>query len=160
MSAARDQCESNTLVSKQLYSQSGWGVKKKPKLSVLTGLGRAGWVASDVPRHLPSCRHPVQRILGRLNRGTQHSTHGWGLTGWTCKWASISLQDAGAFPVVHVVSCTETEGKVGIYFVHKGEGGQSFRWTFHCHRIFKWGSFLHLNIWCSSRPVRFAEAHK
>lgn len=63
MSAAPDQCESNTLVSEQLYSQSVWGffliIKKKKKLSVLTGSGRAGWVASDAPHHLPSCRHPV-----------------------------------------------------------------------------------------------------
>lgn len=57
MSAALDQCESNTLVSEQLCSQSVWGFRKK--LSVLTGSGGPGWVASDAPHHLPSCRHPI-----------------------------------------------------------------------------------------------------
>lgn len=78
------------------------------KLSVLTGSGWPGWVASGAPHHLPSCRHPVKCILGGLNRGAHHSAHGCGLTGWAREWAAITLQDTCALPVVHVVSCRET----------------------------------------------------
>ncbi len=80
------------------------------KLSVLTGSGWAGWVASDAPHHLPSCRHPIQGILGSVNRGAHHGAHGRGLTGRASERAAVSLQDACALPVVHVVSCRGIEG--------------------------------------------------
>lgn len=73
------------------------------KVSVLTGLGQAGWVVSQGPHHLPSCRHPIQGILRGLNWGTHHSAHGCGLTRSAGERAAISLQDAGTLPVVHVV---------------------------------------------------------
>lgn len=61
-------------------------------------------MASDAPHHLPSCRHPVQGVLGGVNRGAHHSAHGCGLTRWAAEWTAVSLQDACALPVVHVVS--------------------------------------------------------
>lgn len=56
------------------------------------------------PHHLPSSGHPVQGVLGGLNGGAHHHAHGRGLTGRASEWAAVSLQDARALPVVHVVS--------------------------------------------------------
>lgn len=78
------------------------------ELPVLTGLGWVGWVASDAPHHLPSCKHSIKGILGGLKRGAHHSAHGRGLTRRTGQWAAVSFQDACALPVVHVVSCRRT----------------------------------------------------
>lgn len=66
-------------------------------------------MASDAPHHLPSCRHPVQGVLGGLNGGAHHGAHGCGLTRRAGEWAAVSLQDARALPVVHVVSCRQTQ---------------------------------------------------
>lgn len=98
------QCESGIVVSGQLHSKSVWGTVR---LAVLCGSAGAGWVASHTRHHLPSCWHPVQDVLGVVNRWAHHRAHGCGLAGWARQRATVSLQDARAFPVLHIVCCRE-----------------------------------------------------
>lgn len=106
MSATFGQCGPGKFVSEQLQSKSVWGM-----VSCQFWLARvwAGWVAADAPHHLPSCRHPVQGVLGGVNRGAHCGGHGCGLTRRAGERAAVSLQDACALPVVHVVCCRGTQ---------------------------------------------------